>query len=198
MNFKKLANGAGLLVGLSLIGYSWLSDTRVRFNVESVPTSTYSDSPIESEGIIPEEWRVKEGSIYDGDTLRVVRGDEELKIRFCGIDAPEKKMPMGIKSRDHLRSLAQIDNGEVLIIPIEEDRYGRTVAEVYVKDSRSTAINLNVQMVRDGYAWHYERYSGNCPIRNEFAIAQEAAQSEDLGIWKGNPQPPWEWRKAKK
>ena len=111
---------------------------------------------------------------------------------------PEKKMPMGIESRDHLRSLVDIGNGELLLIPIEQDRYGRTVAELYVKDSRSTAINLNVQMVRDGYAWHYERYSGNCPIRDEFAIAQEAAQSEGLGIWQGNPQPPWEWRKANK
>ena len=54
-------------------------------------------------------------------------------------------------------------------------------------------------MVRDGYAWHYERYSGNCPIRNEFAVAQELAQKEGIGIWSGNPQPPWEFRrKAKK
>ena len=192
MNFKTLVNGSVLFVGLGLAAYSLLNGVRVRFNVESVPL----DSPAENEGVIPEEWQVKEGSIYDGDTLRVVRGSEELKIRFCGIDAPEKKMPMGIASRDHLRSLVDISNGEVLLVPIEKDRYGRTVAEVYVKDSRSTAINLNVQMVRDGYAWHYERYSGNCPIRGEFAIAQELAQKEGLGIWNGNPQPPWEWRKA--
>ena len=83
-------------------------------------------------------------------------------------------------------------------IPIEKNRYGRTVAEIYVKDSDSNAINLNVQMVRDGYAWHYERYSGSCPIRSEFAIAQEIAQKESLGIWNGNPQPPWEWRQANK
>ena len=84
-------------------------------------------------------------------------------------------------------SLVDISNGELLLVPIEEDRYKRTVAEVYVKDSRSTAINLNVQMVRDGYAWHYEQYSGSCPVRGEFAISQELAQKESLGIWKGNP-----------
>nr|WP_256380617.1 thermonuclease family protein [Pleurocapsa sp. PCC 7319] len=81
---------------------------------------------------------------------------------------------------------------------MEQDRYGRTVAELYVKDSRSTAINLNVQMVRDGYAWHYERYSGNCPIRGEFAIAEQLAKDEKLGIWNGSHQKPWEWRKANK
>ncbi|WP_036489772.1 hypothetical protein [Myxosarcina sp. GI1] len=29
-------------------------------------------------------------------------------------------------------------------------------------------------------------------------IAQELAQKEGLGIWNGNPQPPWKWRKANK
>jgi endonuclease YncB( thermonuclease family) len=197
MKLKSIANGSVLFIGLGLAGYAWLSGVRVRFNVEEVAIDELSQKPEES-GQQLEEWQVKPGSIYDGDTLSVVRGNEELKIRFCGIDAPEKKMPMGVESRDHLRSLVEIGNGELLLIPVEKDRYGRTVAEVYVKDSRSTAINLNVQMVRDGYAWHYEKYSGNCPIRSEFAVAQELAQKESLGIWNGSPQPPWEWRKANK
>jgi endonuclease YncB( thermonuclease family) len=193
MNFKTILNGSVLFVGLGLTAYAWLNGYRVRFNVEDVPV----DSPTE-EGITLEEWQVKDGSIYDGDTLRVVQGNDEQKIRFCGIDAPEKNQELGIEARDHLRSLVEIGNGELLLIPIEKDKYGRTVAEVYVKDSKDTAINLNVQMVRDGYAWHYEKYSGNCPIRSEFAVAQELAQEEGLGIWNGNPQPPWEWRKANK
>jgi endonuclease YncB( thermonuclease family) len=192
MNFKTILNGSVLFIGLSLAAYSQLNGYRLRFNVESVPVASATKDP----EVATEVWQVKEGSIYDGDTLRVVRGSDEQKIRFCGIDAPEKKMPMGIEARDHLRSL--VGNGELLLVPVEKDRYGRTVAEVYVQDSRSTAINLNVQMVRDGYAWHYEKYSGNCPIRNEFADAQKLAQKENLGIWNGNPQPPWEWRKANK
>ncbi len=107
-------------------------------------------------------------------------------------------MPMGVESRDHLRSLVEIDNGKLLLVPVEKDRYGRTVAEVYVQDSKTTVTSLNVQMVRDGYAWHYERYSGNCPSREKFAIAQEMAQKEKLGIWNGNPQPPWEFRSSNK
>ena len=196
MNFKTILNGSVLFIGLGLAAYSLLG-VRVRVNIEDVPVDSFAED--EDEKVTPEVWQVKENSIYDGDTLRVIRGEEELKIRFCGIDAPEKKQPLGIESRDHLRSLVEISDGEILLIPIEQDRYERTVAELYVKDSDDTAINLNVQMVRDGYAWHYERYSGNCPIRSEFAIAQEMAQDEGLGIWSGNPQPPWEFRrKAKK
>ncbi|MDJ0595968.1 MAG: thermonuclease family protein [Pleurocapsa sp. MO_226.B13] len=194
MNFKTILNGSVLFIGLGLAGYAWLNGYRVRFNVETVATdevSEESERQLESGQLVPR-------SIYDGDTLRARRGEEELKIRFCGIDAPEVRMPMGIEARDHLRSLVDIGNGELLLLPIEQDRYGRTVAEVYVKDSRSTAINLNVQMVRDGYAWHYERYSGNCPIRGELASAQELAQKEGLGIWNGSPQPPWEFRRQAK
>lgn len=145
-----------------------------------------------------EVWQLKPGSIYDGDTLRVVRGQEELKIRFCGIDAPEKKQPLGIEARDNLRSLVELGNGNILLNPIEKDRYGRTVAEVFAQDSRNTAINLNLQMVRDGYAWHYEQYSGNCPTGKDYAIAQELARKERLGVWNGNHQAPWEWRRANK
>ncbi len=195
MNFKSFLNGAVLFIGLGLTVYAWLNGYRVRFGVEDVAV----DPESEESGQQLESWQLVPRSIYDGDTLRARRGEEELKIRFCGIDAPEVRMPMGIEARDHLRSLVDIGNGELLLLPVEQDRYGRTVAEVYVKDSRSTAINLNVQMVRDGYAWHYERYSGNCLIRGKFAIAQELAQEEGLGIWSGNPQPPWEFRrKAKK
>lgn len=44
-------------------------------------------------------------TIYDGDTFRVISPqNEEIKIRLCGIDAPEKDQPLGIESRDYLRS----------------------------------------------------------------------------------------------
>lgn len=44
---------------------------------------------------IPESqlWEVKAGSVYDGDTFRVIKDNKELKIRLCGIDAPEKRQP---------------------------------------------------------------------------------------------------------
>ncbi len=105
---------------------------------------------------------------------------------------------MGIEARDYLRSLVDIDDGNLLLLPLERDRYGRTVAEVYVQDSKNTAVNLNMQMIRDGYAWHYARYSDNCPTKNEFVLAEEVARKEGWGIWEGNHQAPWEYRKSNK
>ena len=35
---------------------------------------------------LSEHYQVVEGSVYDGDTLRVTDGKSETKLRFCGID----------------------------------------------------------------------------------------------------------------
>jgi hypothetical protein len=93
MNWKRIANSSVPLVGLLLIGYSYLAK---EFN--SLPGIFFSTSPPTNS----EPWFIK--SVYDGDTLRLVRGNEELKIRLCGIDSPELDQPLGIESRDYLRT----------------------------------------------------------------------------------------------
>ena len=98
-----------------------------------------------------------------------MRGNEELKVRFCGIDVPEKNQQLGVESRDHLRSLIAQGDGTGYLIPIETNRYERTVAEPFVPLGGDKEIHLNSQMVMDGYAYHYEQYSDSCP--NKGAIA---------------------------
>ncbi|MGV2831616.1 thermonuclease family protein [Myxosarcina sp. GI1(2024)] len=191
MKLKPFLNAIALFIGLGLAAYSQLDKNSQQSLTSVEPTAVENGQKYE-------EWQLKPGSIYDGDTLRVVRGQEELKIRFCGIDAPEKKQKLGIESRDYLRSLVEQANGKLLLLPVEKDRYGRTVAEVYTQDRRSSAINLNLQMVRDGYAWHYERYSDSCPSREQFVLAERLAREERVGVWNGNPQAPWDYRKANK
>ena len=89
MNFPTLLNGSILFIGLGLVAFSKLSGFQIRVGIEEVDSvgAEVSADAIESfDGVIPEVWQVKEGSVYDGDTLRVIRGSEELKmIRFCGM-----------------------------------------------------------------------------------------------------------------
>ena len=186
---KKLLNAVALVIGLSLIGYSLLDKNSTLSSSIDSPTTKPKNSEV---------WSVKPGSIYDGDTLRVIKGNRELRIRFCGIDAPEKKQPLGIESRDYLRSLIDKSNGTVQIMEVEIDRYGRTVAELFVplKSNPEQEIHLNSAMVEAGMAWHYEKYSDNCIDRDGLAIAQQLAKEEKLGVWNGSNIPPWEWRKT--
>ena len=143
------------------------------------------------------EWyQVVEGSIYDGDTLRVERGSQELKIRFCGIDAPELKQDGGIEARDHLRSLVAQGDGSIGLVLIEKDQYKRTVADLFVIRSDGLEIHLNSQMVMDGMAYHYEQYSSSCPQPDVLVRAEEIAKEQSAGVWaKPGADKPWEYRK---
>ncbi len=147
---------------------------------------------------LSEVWQVKAGSVYDGDTFRAIKGDKELKIRMCGIDAPEKKQQLGIESRDYLRSLLAKDGGEVSLIITDTDRYGRTVAEIFVSDG-DKEIFVNGEMVRVGLAYEYEQYSDNCPNKEALDTAKKIAKSNKSGVW-SNPNSiyPWDWRKKNK
>ena len=143
------------------------------------------------------EWyQLVEGSVYNGDTLRVARDGEELKIRMCGIDAPEKEQPGGVESRDHLRSLIAQGDGSIGVVAIEKDRYERTVADLFLMKSDGSEIHLNSQMVMDGMAYHYEQYSASCPQQKILIRAEEIAKEQSAGMWM-NPsaEKPWDYRK---
>lgn len=140
-------------------------------------------------------WLVR-GSIYDGDTLRVTDGKTETKIRFCGVDSPEIDQPMGVAARDHLRALVDKgEGGQIIVVPIEKDRYGRTVADLFIDLGDDEEIHLNSQMVMDGMAYHYERYSGSCQP-GVLAKAEAIAKKQSAGVWQNpNAEKPWDYRK---
>lgn len=143
-----------------------------------------------------EVWTVTKAP--DGDTITAVNSLQSLKIRFCGIDAPEKAQTGGIESRDYLRSLLDKAGRKVNISPIETDRYGRTVAEISaVIDGRKLLINE--EMVRAGHAYHYARYSSNCPHKKAIENAESIAKSQRIGVW-SNPNniKPWDYRRTKR
>ena len=120
--------------------------------------------------------------ITDGDTITVLVGADRKKIRLEGVDAPERGQPFSNRSRQFISSL--VSNREVRILPREQDRYGRLVARVRVDD-----LDLSLELVRAGLAWHYKRYSSDPGL----AAAELQARTERLGLWSLTaPVPPWE------
>ena len=69
--------------------------------------------------------------ISDGDTVTVLDADKtQHKIRLAGIDAPERKMPFGQRSKEHLSDL--VFGKDVNVETSKKDRYGRSVAVIFV------------------------------------------------------------------
>lgn len=131
--------------------------------------------------------------VADGDTLTVNLDGKETKIRLCGIDAPEQAQPFGKQSKAFLQKLT-LDK-EVAITEIEQDRYGRTVAEVFVLGNSERFVNGD--LVQVGLAYHYEKYSGDCPNKEVIITAEAIAKQKRAGVWaKPNAVKPWDYRQS--
>lgn len=127
--------------------------------------------------------------VHDGDSITILAaGNEQLKVRLDGIDAPELKQPFSQAAKEALSSLVfgKVVNFERL----KKDRYGRTIAVVSLGQT-----NVNLELVKRGFAWRYDAYSHD----PELLAAQNAAKSAKRGLWSDpKPIPPWEWRASKK
>ena len=122
--------------------------------------------------------------VSDGDTIVVLTQDkEQIKVRLNGIDAPEKKQPFGKQSTKFLANLVA---GKTVEIKKEgNDRYGRTIGTVLLD-----GLDVNKEMVANGYAWAFRKYS------KKYAPDESNAKHEKLGLWaEEDPTPPWEYRK---
>ena len=127
-------------------------------------------------------------STIDGDSLAI----SGARIRLHGIDAPESRQ-LCQKDGQSYRCGQQatlaldglINRRSVHCKARDRDRYGRIVAVCFLGD-----IDLNEWLVRQGHAVAYRRYS------KDYVAAENAARTARQGIWDGEFDLPWEWRKA--
>jgi micrococcal nuclease len=134
---------------------------------------------------LAEEFTGQVVGITDGDTIRVLRGAEEIKIRLEGIDCPESRQAFGTKAKQATSDLAF---GKTVTVQVKgKDRYERTLADIILPDGRI----LNRELVRLGFAWWYRKYSKYESLGKLESEAREAKR----GLWAdNNPIPPWDWR----
>jgi len=144
--------------------------------------------------IISSAWTGKVVSVTDGDTAKIVRSDAsiQIKVRFAGIDAPEKKQAYGQKARKFVVGL--IAGRTVDVEEVTTDRYGRTVGYLWLGNKE-----INLEIVKEGYAWVYRKYAPKPSSRaDQYFTAEKTARSSSTGLWHDpHPIAPWEWRHNK-
>lgn len=138
--------------------------------------------------VYAEEFEGKVISVMDGDTVRVLVGSKQVKVRLFGIDAPESKQAFGKQSEKELKSL--VWKKEVKVVVKDIDQYGRTVGVLFIND-----LEVNLEMVKRGMAWVYRDFNKD----KKYLEAEEVARKSELGLWRDkNPTPPWLFRKNEK
>jgi endonuclease YncB( thermonuclease family) len=127
--------------------------------------------------------------VVDGDTADVRLQSGMIRVRLHAVDAPERDQPHGAASKQALSKL--VYGRDVSVQPIEQDRYDRLVARLWL-DGR----DVNAELVKLGAAWVYRRYADD-PAYCEY---EKAARDLGRGLWALPPArraAPWEWRRRK-
>jgi endonuclease YncB( thermonuclease family) len=135
-------------------------------------------------------WKGEVVGISDGDTIKVMQNGKAERVRLYGIDTPEMKQAFGKKAKQFTGE--QVFRRTVKVVPMDTDRYGRTVALVYPSN---WTTSLNEAIIKAGYAWVYRKY-----CRTDYCAKwmdmELKAKRERVGLWTDiDPVPPWEFRK---
>lgn len=144
--------------------------------------------------------------IIDGDTFELSDG---RTVRLVGIDSPELHVTqklrndarrtgrdartiqeLGKRSAAHARTLVLGREVELEFDPANaainhRDRYGRTLAYIWVLDHGRRSFMINRRLVADGYASAYTSY----PFRymDEFRQLERDARGKGRGLWGSDP-----------
>jgi endonuclease YncB( thermonuclease family) len=128
-------------------------------------------------------------SVIDGDTIDI----RNERIRLHGIDAPESAQwcldgaGQGYRCGQQAAfALAdRIGAQNIRCDLLDRDRYGRHIGRCFLGEA-----DLNAWMVRQGQAVAYRRFS------TEYVAVEEAARRDEIGLWQGDFDLPWDWRRG--
>lgn len=124
--------------------------------------------------------------IVDGDTFWIDDGTKKgEKIRLIGVDAPEsrnmwkiKKEDFGVEAKEYMIELLKEKKVRLEYDVGKLDRYGRTLAYVYLLDGTF----VNAELVKNGYAM-VMTVPPNVKYADKFVEYQQEARQNNRGLW---------------
>ena len=117
--------------------------------------------------------------VIDGDTIKM---DSVGSVRYIGIDAPERDEPYFGEARRYNEELLSKGDIRLKYGRARFDRYGRTLAYVYVRDDVGRAFFVNEEIVRAGWAVPLE-IPPDVDFAAAFRRAEAEARREGRGMW---------------
>ena len=122
----------------------------------------------------------------DGDTFEVAIADPAYgmrtkeKVRFMGIDTPERDEPLFAEARAHVERRAGAGPVYLAFDFRRRDQFDRLLAFVYLPDGTL----LNAELIEHGLAVVY-RGDDLMYFLPRFEDLEREARSRELGVWKG-------------
>jgi endonuclease YncB( thermonuclease family) len=90
-----------------------------------------------------------------------------------------------------------------VVIWKKRDRYGRIVGRVLMpvcaRADCPYSLDVGLEQIKSGFAWHYTHYAGEQPIeeRARYAALEHLARQRRAGLWQDERAiAPWAFRQA--
>src|SRR5205809_1875998 len=139
------------------------------------------------QAITPGDFDVVE-RVVDGDTLLLQSGE---RVRLIGVDTPETKHPkkpveyFGKEASAFTRRMVEgkrvrLEFDQANAAQGHKDRYGRTLAYVFLEDGTL----LNAEIIKQGYGHAYTQFPFS--RMEEFRRLEREAREEERGLWRQN------------
>jgi micrococcal nuclease len=170
---KKIGSRYFLLVIVILIQQACQTNPGIQPTESNNTGPTYDCVPQNTHRDLAELVRV-----IDGDTIEVVVNGETRKVRYIGMDTPEREDDFFAEATN---ANAQLITGQTLTLVkdvSETDRYDRLLRYVFVGEH----IFVNYELVKQGYA-QIVTYPPDVACEEFFREAQTNAREQELGLW---------------
>lgn len=158
------------------------------FTQTALPTATLEQTvalPSNVTSCVPTDSKREEGlviGIIDGDTIDVAIGNQTYRVRYIGIDTPEKDDAYFWQAAGENQNLVYGKQITLIKDVSETDKYDRLLRYIFVGDTF-----VNYELIRKGFALA-STYPPDVACASYFSQAQNQAQSEQVGLW--IPVPP--------
>ena len=141
---------------------------------------------------------------HDGDTCKILKGEEIVRCRIASIDAPEMafpgrwpEQPYAADSRLEIEAMVGGQTVYVVDHGAEEVRHGKGIPR-HVCDLVAMvggqAMNVGEAMVARGAAWAYPEFDRDDPL----PMLEAMARQDHRGLWATPAVPPWRWRRGER
>ncbi|MBP8003208.1 MAG: thermonuclease family protein [Chloroflexi bacterium] len=116
--------------------------------------------------------------VIDGDTIEVEIAGQNYRVRYIGMDTPERGDLFFQEATDTNARLVAGQTVTMVKDVSETDRYGRLLRYVYLADGTF----VNAELVRQGYAL-VATYPPDVAHQELFVTLQQEARKAEVGLW---------------
>jgi len=118
--------------------------------------------------------------VYDGDTMKALVGSKTEKIRFIGVDTPEREEPFYEEAKVFTRRMLKDAKVEIEICKAERrDKHGRLLAWIY-----ADGVSVAEELLKAGLAKTLSIPPCGLRFKDKYKNLERKAKAEKIGLWR--------------